>query len=234
MGSIIEMLDEEFSRYLGCRPEDLRTRALTVLASGAAPVMIAVTSAGGVVSSSLVERSRLMASVEGCDQSELFGQPTLRRLTGLLPMRRKPWSVGEVNVLYFCTRETFRPCAGPAEPVRPDDALWEEAREAEREFAEEGKKWHVEAAFAVYVGLVRTSTARLIDQGRHPFRAVGIRTGPEFRRRGYAKACVSAVTAWALERGLVPLYNTQTCNPASMAVARAVGYTEYIRYLIVT
>jgi len=45
---------------------------------------------------------------------------------------------------------------------------------------------------------------------------------------------VSAVTAWALERGLVPLYNTQTCNPASMAIARPVGYQEYMRYLTVT
>ena len=234
MGSIIEMLDEEYASYLGCRPEDLRAKGVTVRAGGRAPLTVAVTAAGGIVTSSLPDQGQLGAAVQGCAGRDLLDQVHLRRLMGLLPKRDKPWSVGEVNVLYFCTRETFRPCAGPAEPVRPDDALWEEAREAEREFAEEGKKWHVEAAFAVYVGLVRTSTARLIDQGRHPFRAVGIRTAPEFRRRGYAEACVSAVTAWALERGLVPLYNTQTCNPASMAVARAVGYTEYIRYLIVT
>ncbi len=234
MGSIIEMLDEEYASYLGCRPEDLRMHGVTARAGGRAPLTAAVTAAGGIVSSALLDHRQLRAAVQACAGSDLLDQVHLRRLIGLLPERDKPWSVGEQNVLYFCTRETFRPCAGPAEPVRADDAVWEEAREAEREFAEDGKKWHVEAAFAVYVGLVRASTARLIDQGRHPFRAVGIRTVPEFRRRGYAKACVSAVTAWALERGRVPLYNTQTLNVASIAVAQAVGYSEHIRYAQVT
>ena len=121
-----------------------------------------------------------------------------------------------------------------AEPVRTNDLFWQQAREAEQEFKERGRERKIEAAFAVYAGEVRVSTAELIDSGQDPFRAIGIGTVPQHRGRGYAKACLSAATSYALARGLVPLYNTQTCNPASMAVARAVGYQEYVRYLRVT
>jgi len=54
---------------------------------------------------------------------------------------------------------------------------------------------------------------------------------PDHQGKGYAKACVSAVTAYAVDRDLVPLYNTQGDNVASQCVARAVGYQEYLRYV---
>jgi len=230
-----DMLDEEYAGYFGCQPEDLRAEEVTVLAGGPHPLAIAATSRGGLVSSNLVGRDRLAAALGGRSGKELFGQVVLRRLIGILPARDEPWSISEENVLFYCTVESFRPCVGlSSEPVRPDDAFWQEAREGERDFAEEGRKWHVEAAFALYVGSVRVSTAKLIDNGRHHFRAVGVGTDPDYRGRGYAKACVSAVTAWALGRDLVPLYNTQTVNEASVAVAQALGYAEYIWHLDIT
>jgi GNAT superfamily N-acetyltransferase len=229
------MLDEEYAGYFGCRPDDLRAHGITALSGGRNPLTVAVTAGGGIVSSALLDQPKLTAAVDGCSGSDLLDQVHLGRLIDLLPERAKPWSVGEQNVLSYCIRETFRPYArAPAEPVRPGDAFWQEVREAEREFVAEGKTWRVQAAFAVYVKATRASTAKLIDQGRDPFCAVGVDTAPDCRGRGYAKACVSGVTAWALERELVPLYNTQTINTASVAVARAVGYTEYIRYLIVS
>ena len=235
MSEITDMLDEEYAGYFGCRPEDLRAERVAVLTGGRHPLAVAVTRHGGLVSSNLAEREQLAEVLKGCSRHALLQQHMLRRLIGILPVRAKPWSVSEENVLFYCTRETFREYAGAtAEPVRPDDSLWQEVRETEREFAEEGKRWHLEAAFAVYVRSARASTAKLIDQGRPPFRAVGISTAPAFRGRGYAKACVSAVTAWALERDLVPLYNTQILNAPSVAVARAIGYTQYSRYLNVT
>jgi RimJ/RimL family protein N-acetyltransferase len=180
-------------------------------------------------------RQQLKAAIQSCAGRDLLDAVHLRRLIARLPARDRPWTVGEENVLFYCTRETFRPYAGvTTEFVRPEDPLWHEARKAEREFAQEGRRWHVEAAFAVYVGSIRASTAKLIDKSHEPFRAVAISTEPAFRRRGYARACVSALTSYALERDLVPLYNTQTINAASVATARAVGYTEYIRYLTVT
>ena len=235
MSRVTDMLDQEFAPYFGCEPKDLRSGGVVLLARGRAPLTLAVTAAGGIVSSSLLDREQLTAALQGCPGRDLLGQTPLQRLPSLLPSRDKPWNVGEENVLFYCAQETFRPCTeATAEPVRPDDAFWQDVRGTEREFAEVGKTWHVEAAFAVYIGSDRASTAKLINQGRHPFRAVGIATAPEFRGRGYAKACVSALTAWALERDLVPLYNTQTINSASVAVARAVGYSEYIRFLSVT
>lgn len=235
MSEVTDMLDQEYAAAFGCRPSDLRTGWVVALSGGRTPLTVAVTAAGGIVSSTLLDQRQLTAAVQGCAGSDLLDQMHLRRLISRLPSRDRPWSVGEQNVLFYCTRETFRPYAGAsAEPVRPDDAFWQEVGETEREFAEGGKKWHVEAAFAVYVGSVRASAARLIEKDHDPFRAVGIGTAPEFRGRGYAKACVSALTVWALERGLVPLYNTQTVNAASVAVARSLGYAEYVRHLSVT
>ena len=232
MSQTTDMLDEEFAGHFGCRAEDLRAGKVLAIAGGRAPLTVVATEAGGIVSSSLLDRGQLAAAVEGVPAKDLLDEACIRRLVGLLPVRSTAWQVGETDILLYCTPETFRPCAGATtEPVRPDDVLWQEARQDEREFAEAGKTRHVDAAFAVYVGPVRASTARLIDQGRPPFRAVGIATEPPFRGRGYAKACVSAATAWALERELVPLYNTQAGNAASIAVARAVGYVEYFRRL---
>lgn len=227
-------LDEEFAGHFGCRPMDLCAGRIIPIAGGRAPLTVAVTAAGGIANSSTLSLERLARAVEGVQRTDLLGEDCIRRLIGLLPRRDPAWRVGEADVLFYCTPETFRADAGTGtEPIRPGDALWQEDAETEREFAEKGKRWHVDATFAVYVGTVRASTARLIDQGRPPFRAVGVATAPPFRGRGYAKACVSAATAWALEHDLVPLYNTQTSNVASIAVARAAGYVEYLHSLSV-
>jgi len=234
MPDLAELLDREYAPYFGCQPEDLRAGGVTVLAGGGHPLTVAATATGGIVASALVDPARLRAAVGGCAGRDLLDPARLRRLIGLLPSRGRPWSVDEQNVLLYCTGETFRACPGSVEPVRPDDAFWQGARRTEQDFAEQGRTWRVEAACAVYVGSERASTGTLVDQGRDPFRAVGVSTAPALRGRGYAKACVSALTAWALQHGVVPLYNTQTCNAASMAVARAAGYVEYVRYLSVT
>lgn len=59
-------------------------------------------------------------------------------------------------------------------------------------------------------------------------------TPPEYRRHGYASALVAAISAWARDhhRAVCILY-TQTANPTSNAIYRAIGYepvSEVLRY----
>lgn len=52
-------------------------------------------------------------------------------------------------------------------------------------------------------------------------------TLPAMRRRGFARAVVSATTAAVLRAGRVPAYSTWEQNIASQRTARSVGYREY-------
>jgi predicted GNAT family acetyltransferase len=62
---------------------------------------------------------------------------------------------------------------------------------------------------------------------------VGIVTHPAQRGRGYARAVVSAMTAFGLARGAVLRYQTLQANAPAVAIARALGYQEYARTLAV-
>jgi predicted GNAT family acetyltransferase len=59
-------------------------------------------------------------------------------------------------------------------------------------------------------------------------------TPAENRRRGYASACVAAISAWARERDRADcILYTQLANPTSNAIYRAIGYEpacEVLRY----
>lgn len=54
---------------------------------------------------------------------------------------------------------------------------------------------------------------------------LGVITLPEFRGRGLGRATVQAMSAAALGRGYVPQYRCQRDNTASVALARAAGFT---------
>ena len=55
----------------------------------------------------------------------------------------------------------------------------------------------------------------------------GVFTLPSMRRRGFAKAVVSATTDAVLKSGRVPVYGTSDDNLASRRTALSVGYKEY-------
>ena len=56
---------------------------------------------------------------------------------------------------------------------------------------------------------------------------VGVITLPEFRGRGLGRATVRAISAEALGRGYEPQYRCQLDNTASVALARASGFTRF-------
>jgi hypothetical protein len=56
---------------------------------------------------------------------------------------------------------------------------------------------------------------------------IGVETAEAYRRRGYARTVVSAVTAHLTANGGEGLYNCSAGNLASMATARSAGYDHY-------
>jgi GNAT superfamily N-acetyltransferase len=61
----------------------------------------------------------------------------------------------------------------------------------------------------------------------------GIVTHPAYRGRGYGGAVVSAIASYGLDAGLVPWYQTLAANTSSVAIARALGFTQYAETLAV-
>jgi GNAT superfamily N-acetyltransferase len=90
-----------------------------------------------------------------------------------------------------------------------------------------------DAAFAYYTDGQPVSFA-----GTHPLGGGGLKVGnvmvatlEPYRRRGFAKAVVSATTARLLEQGKVAVYGTSDDNIPSIRTALSVGYRPYCRVL---
>lgn len=62
---------------------------------------------------------------------------------------------------------------------------------------------------------------------------VGVVTHPAYRRRGLGRAVASATTAHLLAAGELPQWQTLVDNAASIAVGRALGYTELYQSIAV-
>lgn len=80
--------------------------------------------------------------------------------------------------------------------------------------------------FAVVDEVGAIKAAASLTSGLAEIASIGVITHPAARGRGYGRAVVSALTAWALERGLTPHYQTLRANTPSVAIARALGYQD--------
>lgn len=56
---------------------------------------------------------------------------------------------------------------------------------------------------------------------------ITLETHPTYRRRGFARDCLIALTGELLRRGYAPLYLCSVDNPSSLRTALSAGYREY-------
>lgn len=90
------------------------------------------------------------------------------------------------------------------------------------------QRWYVELDHPIVFGLYRDD--RLMAVASHflfedfGIAAPGVLTHPDYRRRGYGTAVVSAAVAWALERGLIVEWSTDESNFGSLAIAHRLGF----------
>ena len=81
------------------------------------------------------------------------------------------------------------------------------------------------------------SMAAYTGPARGVTRIQGVYTPPEHRRRGYAGACVAALSARVLDAGQRCILNTDLANPTSNGIYRRIGYravAESLRYEFTT
>ncbi len=79
--------------------------------------------------------------------------------------------------------------------------------------------------FALLVGAAVASTITAIATStRHAL--INVATEPPFRRRGYAALVGACFVEATLQRGLLPVWDTDDSNVGSMATARRIGFAE--------
>jgi len=130
---------------------------------------------------------------------------------------------------FYLGKKDFRPV--DAEGIRrlnPDD---NQAMERLHEAIDPGIRWYVEIDHPIVFGLF--SEGELVSVASHflfdeyGIAAAGVLTHPEYRRRGFGTAVVSAAIAWALERDYIVEWITNESNLGSLGIARRVGFRRY-------
>lgn len=137
---------------------------------------------------------------------------------------------GNMERYLYLTAGNFHPFrAGEARRLDQNDAgLMADLHQALPEW----QRWFVEISHPVVFGvfeddrLAAVSSHFLFDEWK--MAAVGVLTHPDFRRRGYGKAAVSTAVGWAVDNGWICEYSTWTDNTASIRLAAALGFKQYL------
>jgi GNAT superfamily N-acetyltransferase len=133
----------------------------------------------------------------------------------------------------YLDRSRFLPAASlldySARPLAPEQrpalAVLAQASGAEA-WAHSAIQRDHDPIFAVVDAAGAIKAAASITSDPAGIASMGVITHPAARGRGYGRAVVSALTAWALERGFTPHYQTLRANSPSVAIARALGYQD--------
>jgi len=173
----------------------------------------------------------LSAKLEGCEPEALFDETFLLALLG-------NDFEGLIGPAFQGCLEAgrFRPVASTSVRfIGPDDA------EAVKRFrADCGDEWDNSSG----LDEVTNHMAAYFDGNRiaamagfRPWNGYAgdpcVLTHPEFRRRGYGAAVVSAVVGAALADGKLLLYQTLEANRGAVQIALNLGYDQYARHLAV-
>jgi GNAT superfamily N-acetyltransferase len=182
--------------------------------------------AGLLVVASPPHRSQLIAArVRGLPVGQVFSVEFVKRL--LSP------DVGKIlgpACVSYADDSTFRPA--PADSCRmltPDDAAIRHALAAAlnpTEIEQSGFDAHESPAFGVFAdGALCGVASYEIWEPR--LAHITVATHPDYRRRGYGRAVVSALAKHALGRGFILQYRALASNENSLALARSLGFLRY-------
>jgi GNAT superfamily N-acetyltransferase len=136
----------------------------------------------------------------------------------------------------YLRADDFKPIEreGVRQLTAADDPALRELEEAcgEQEWQEAGIGRAEQVVFGAFVG-DRLVAAGMGEPLAETLLHIGIITHPEYRGQGYGRAVVSVISAYGLGVGLVPRYQALAANTASVAIARALGFTHYATTLAV-
>jgi GNAT superfamily N-acetyltransferase len=240
----LAILDHEWARNFGCSPEELRGPGITLLANaadfadyqGAYLLRWEDGSAVFTVPSPLL--ATVAAAIRGRPVAEVFDRAFLSSAFGERAIR----IIGPAS--RNCADATdFRPVdpRGTRHLTDADHAALRRLAAAcdPEEWSESGLGAILDGGpdatrpphFGCLVGGELAAAGMLRPHG--PLRNIYIATHPGYRRRGYGRAVVSAMTAHALGEGTIPHYQALAANGASLALARSLGFVRYATSLAV-
>ena len=210
--------EEFWAARLGCAADAFRAEKLTLLDRPDEAVFVVATARGVVAAAPPALHGEF---ARAADPRALV---TWEALSAIVPEGAR--TVGAAWIGY-----TSR-AAGSAEGVRPLESAQDAALTALRASvtAEEWRHANLEAVepplFACAEDGVLVSASgyqRLLERVAH----IGVVTSPASRGRGAGRRAVAAVLALALERGLLPQYQTLVANEPARRIAAALGFAHF-------
>jgi GNAT superfamily N-acetyltransferase len=181
---------------------------------------------GVVINCSAGRRRWAEANLSRLSRDELFSPATISRMNNYVARDHQRM---RLDLRYICTQNSFHPYP----PDREIEIILLEEEEIPSLYE---NKWfpnalghannplrpRVLAMLAKCEGALAGLAAASIDCDT--MWQIGVDTLPGYRRRGIAKATVSALTQAIFKRGKLPYYSTYISNIASKRVAFSLGY----------
>lgn len=134
------------------------------------------------------------------------------------------------DVMYACCNQTFKEAGNGVEIVRIIDGSIPAAQGIvlPQHCMPDG----IAYGAVVENRIVSVAYAHRAGEYENVVADIGVETALEYRKRGYGKAVVSAVTKHVLMNAGEALYKCDPANIASMATAQSVGFAPYGKSLI--
>jgi RimJ/RimL family protein N-acetyltransferase len=229
----LQQIDQYWATFFGCALEALKHSEPALTISAGSPGLFAFMNSSSRVYALApglsLDLGRRLTALCLCDSD--VTQAAQHLLADYNPL----YLYGPAQVLY-CSSETFR--SGQEADSRP---LTLDDQDAIERFCTQvgALEWKVHdvsrwpQVFGIFADKQLVSTAAVQVWG-DVIGAISVVTLPAYRNRGYAQAITRAATRWMLEEtSLIPQYDAELRNAASLRVARAVGYQPYGRLLVV-
>lgn len=227
---LLQRVDRYWADFLGCSLAELRGQTHVWVTSKRSPGLVALRVAQSWIVSlppGVDAEASTPLAPENSDAE--WGAAPVEALRERLPGARLTESYGPAQVLY-CARETLR--AGDEGGARrltvADRPAVERFRAGMGSLAwslDDPERWV--AAFGLFAGHELISAA-VVQVWGDSIGEIFVDTLAQHRRRGYARMVTRAATRWLLEEtSLIPQYDAELTNPASLRVAQAIGYEPY-------
>jgi GNAT superfamily N-acetyltransferase len=191
------------------------------------PFAVVTMGRGLVISCSLERLGWADAHLSNLSRNDIFTPA----ITGMINeyLKADKQHLTEPDLKFICTDEIFRPYQ-PGKDI--EIVLAEEPLKlgltGDKRFPNSlgmvdhpDRPWKVAAAAKIKGEIVGLASA---SADCDPMWQIGVDTLETYRNHGIAKATVSAVTQYLIDKGITPYYSSYESNAASRATAAALGY----------
>jgi GNAT superfamily N-acetyltransferase len=229
--SLADVIDAFWARRFGCLLEDINTPGVHIASSHEVdPARMAVLE----LSRATIVRTAASHADQLIEWAKRLPDEAPRTAEDVAKaFRDQEWKVSPSEKVLYLNPDEFRPFVSPeVRPLAEEDSIELTAMHhgctLDEQQAGEVNIDHP-AIFGAFVEGRLVAAASLIDQGE-TIADVGVLVHRDFRRQGYGRKVVSALSQWGLENGRIVQYWRLCSNAGSVRIADSLGFAEYGRY----